>query len=303
MRRLEAILLVTAFLVVILAPACAPQPAQEVTNIVPTPEKAQETASIVSATEKEYEDFDPQNFDNPTEINNPYFPMKPGARYVYEGFTEEEGEKIPHRLEFTVTDLTKEIGGVRSVVAWVLDYMDDELVEKEIAFFAQDNDGTVWYLGEHPEDWEGGSFVEAPTWIHGIEGAVAGIRMMAKPQPGTPSFSAGWGPEVDFMDRGQVSEIASENCVPVDCYKDVLVIEEFTAVEPNAFQTKYYAPGVGNIRVGWKGEDAQKEELELVEYVQLSPDDLAEYRDLALELEQHAYEISQDVYGQTSPSQ
>lgn len=290
MRRIEAMLVVMALFLMVVAAACAAQPTQE-------PANSAETA------EKEFEDFDPNNFDHPTEIDNPWFPMTPGAQYIYEGFTEEDGEKIPHRLEFTVTDLTKEIGGVRTVVAWVVDYQDGEIVEKEIAFFAQDNDGNVWYLGEHPEDYEGGSFVEAPTWIHGFEGAVAGIRMPAKPQPGSPSFSSGWGPEVDFKDRGQVSEIVEENCVPVDCYKEVLVIEEFTAVEPDAYQTKFYAPGVGNIRVGWKGADAQKEELELTAFVQLSPEALEEYRTLALELDQHAYEVSEDVYSQTKPAE
>lgn len=290
MRRSGFIFLGIALLLMVLAPACAAQPTQEAT-----------TGN--TASEKEYEDFDPDNFDNPTVIDNQWFPMKPGTQYIYEGFTEEDGEKIPHRLEFTVTDLTKEIGGVRTVVAWVVDYMDDEIVEKEIAFFAQDNDGVVWYLGEHPEDYEGGKFVEAPTWIHGIEGAVAGIRMMSEPKPGSPSFSAGWGPEVDFKDRGRVAEIITEDCIPVDCYKDVLVIEEYTAIEPDAFQLKYYAPGVGNIRVGWRGADAQKEDMQLAKFIQLDAQALAEYRVLALELEQHAYEISQEVYGQTAPAE
>jgi hypothetical protein len=83
----------------------------------------------------------------------------------------------------------------------------------------------------------------------------------------------------------------------------VLVVEEFTKEEPNAFQLKYYARDVGHVRVGWKGEDAQQEELELVELVQLSPEALAEIRELALELEAHAYEISEDVYGHTPPAE
>jgi hypothetical protein len=92
-------------------------------------------------------------------------------------------------------------------------------------------------------------------------------------------------------------------CVPVDCYIGVLVTEEFSQSEPNAFQIKYYAPGVGNIRVGWRGDDATREELELVEYIELSPYEIAEVRDAALELEESAFEISKEVYDQTLPSQ
>ncbi|NNC74952.1 MAG: hypothetical protein HKN93_05510, partial [Acidimicrobiia bacterium] len=34
--------------------------------------------------------FDADNFDNPTVIDNPYLPMKPGTRWVYEGTTNED---------------------------------------------------------------------------------------------------------------------------------------------------------------------------------------------------------------------
>jgi hypothetical protein len=95
--------------------------------------------------------------------------------------------------------------------------------------------------------------------------------------------------------------MGQETCVPVDCYKDVLVMAESSLDEVDAFQLKYYARGVGNVRVGWRGEDATQEELELVSFVQLSPEALAEIRAEALALEQHAYEISQEVYVHTSP--
>jgi hypothetical protein len=92
-------------------------------------------------------------------------------------------------------------------------------------------------------------------------------------------------------------------CVPVDCYSDVLVVEEFSQTEPDAFQVKYYAPGVGNIKVSWRGEDASKETLNLVKYLQLDPEALKEVREIALAMEAHAYEISKEVYDQTKPSE
>ena len=212
-------------------------------------------------------------------------------------------EVIPHRIEFTVTDLTKEIAGVSTVVAWIVDISDGQVVEKEIAFYAQDNDGNVWYLGEHPEEYEDGEFVEAPTWLAGVEDAVAGIKMKAEPQLGTPGYFQGWAPAVEWTDYGQVDQMGLETCVSVDCYQDVLVIAESSLEEEDAYQLKYYAPGVGNVRVGWRGADATQEELELVDYVELSPEALADVRAEALELEKHAYEVSQDVYGQTPPAE
>jgi hypothetical protein len=76
----------------------------------------------------------------------------------------------------------------------------------------------------------------------------------------------------------------------------VLVIRETNQEEPDAFQLKYYAASVGNIRIG--GEDVQQETLELVDVVQLSPKELAKVRDEALELEERA-----NVYGSTPPAE
>ncbi len=266
-------------------------------------EEAMEATIDSESIEKVFEDFDPNNFESSTNIDNEWLPLQPGTQWVFEGVSIEDGESIPHRIEFIVTDLTKEIEGVRTVVAWIVDYSDDELVEAEIAFYAQDNDGNVWYLGEYPAEYEDGEFVDAPTWIAGLEDAKAGIKMKAEPHLGTPGYFQGWGPAVEWTDYGQVDQMGQETCVPVDCYQDVLVIAESSLDEPGIFQLKYYAPGVGNIRVGWRGEGESQEELELVDYGQLDPEALAEVRAAALELEKHAYEISPDVYGQTPPAE
>jgi hypothetical protein len=264
------------------------------------------TAPLVYAPDPasvaEFKDLDPANFSNPTEINNVWMPLQPGMRWVHEGTAiDDEGNSFTRRIDFTVTDLTKEIAGVRTVVAWIVDYNDGEVIEKEVAFYAQDNDGNVWYFGEHPEEYEDGEFVKASPWIHGIEDARAGIKMMKEPALGIPNYYQGWGPAVDWSDYGQIDQMGVETCVAVDCYQDVLVIVESSLGEVDAYQLKYYAPNVGEVRVGWRGEDATQEELELIELVQLSTEELAEIRAEALALEKHAYEISKDVYGQTSP--
>jgi len=253
---------------------------------------------------KPYEDLDPKNFSNPTQIDNEWMPLKPGTRFTYAGTTIKDGTSVPHRVVITVTDLTKVIGGVRAVVSWDLDYSADALVEAELAFFAQDDGGNVWRIGEYPEEYEDGKFVTAPAWLHGIAEARAGIEMKAKPQPGTPSYSQGWGPAVNFTDRGQVDQIGQKTCVPVKCYEDVLVIAEVSGAEQDAQQLKYFAPGVGNLRIGWRGKgEKTKETLELVKVELLGPAALAEARAAALKLEKSAYSRSKSVYTKTPPAE
>lgn len=302
---------VLAMLLMIAASACTSTAAQTPgvaapTISVPTATEAPEVESAPSeepTVDPEFAlpDFDSAKFDNPTDINNQWFRMTPGMQYVFEGFTDEAGRQIPHSIIFTVTDLIKEVAGVRTVVAYILDYSDGDLVEAEIAFYAQDNDGNVWFMGEYPEVYELGKLVEAPSWIPGLKGAKAGIVMKADPQPGLPSYAQGWGPAVNWNDRGRVVDVGQNVCVPVDCYEEVLVIEEFSQSEADAFQIKYYAPGVGNIKVGWRGADASKETLELTALTELSPETLAEVRAAALALEQSALKNSKEVYAETPP--
>lgn len=305
-----------AFFLVISASACVmptnesamgDQAAEEAATAEPAEEPAaDEAAGEESASDEEmidpvFPDFDPANFSNSTNIDNEWTPLKPGMHWVYEGETIEEGESIPHRIEFTVTDLTKEINGVDTVVAWVLDISEDEVVESEISFYAQDDEGAVWYFGEYPEEYDGGELVAAPGWVAGQEEAQPGIKMVNEPQMDTPIYFQGWAPAVDWSDFGIVARMGEEVCAAETCYEDVLVIDESSLEEIGAFQQKFYARDVGNIRVEWSGDDANKETLELVAFEELDEAALAEIRELALEQEARAYENSPDVYGQTAP--
>ncbi len=277
-------------------PAEATKPTTAPTEMVePTPEPAVEFTS-------QSEDFNTAIFDHPTRIDNEWLPLEPGMQYIYDGVTEEGGEITEHRVVITVTDLTKEIDGVMTVVSWDEDYSGGALVETELAFYAQDNDGNVWRMGEYPEVYENNKLVEAPAWISGLKNAVAGIMMAAHPEMEERSFSQGWGPAVGFTDRWLVERFEGENCVPEGCYENVLVTAEYSEEEPDAFQLKFYASGVGNVRVGWVGLDATREQLELVQIIKLSPEALAEAREAALALEERAYRISKEVYDQTPPS-
>ena len=125
--------------------------------------------------------------------------------------------------------------------------------------------------------------------------------MPSAPVAGPSSYSQGWGPAVGFTDRAFVDSVSASTCVPLNCYSGLVVTNEFNDEEPGAHQLKYYARGVGNVRVGWRGDDASIEELELVEVVQLTAEEMAAVRNAALVLEERAYILDSDVYGLTEP--
>lgn len=269
------------------------------------PDKKTEQTTGKNLGPATHKDFDRTHFDRPTEIDNEWFPLKPGTQFVYEGSVSDDGRRIPHRVVFTVTDLTKVINGVRTVVLWDRDFTEGELVEEELAFHAQDNDGNVWNMEEYPEEYEEGRFAGAPdVWITGSGDARAGVLMRTEPREETPGYWQGLALSIEFADRAKVLETGQETCVPVDCYEDVLVIQEWDPSEPGAFQHKYYASGVGNVRVGWAGpNEDEKETLALTEVRQLDPTALEDVRQEALRLEERAYRISKRVYGGTPPLQ
>ena len=132
MLRIRVLSLITMSLLLFLAAACSSETAPEWS---PDDE-------IVAVNFEELEGFDYDNFDQPTNIDNQWLPMQPGNQWIFEGSTDEDGERIPHRIVFTVTDLIKEIDGVTTVVAWIEDYADDELVEADAFSKA---------LGEHDD--------------------------------------------------------------------------------------------------------------------------------------------------------
>src|SRR6187200_1618867 len=122
-------------------------------------------------------DFFPvHHFPTPTKIDNPYFPLVPGTQYVLEGRANRGGGPLPHRVTFTVTDLTKAIGPTTGLAVWDVDEDQGEVVESELAFFAQDDRGNFWSLGEYPEEFEEGAFVGATsTWFARHAPAVPGV--------------------------------------------------------------------------------------------------------------------------------
>lgn len=266
-------------------------------------------ASAPSMTEdvdypNQLEDFAAATFSDPLTIDNTWFPLVPGMQYTLEGTTgEADGTTTPHRFVLTVTDMTKVINGVTTAVVWDQDFEDDVLVEAELAFFAQADSGDIWHFGQYPEVYTDGAFDHHATWIAGVDGAQAGITIKATPVLGGPSYSQGWSPTVPWTDRARVGQVGVEDCVPVGCFTNVIVTEEFSREEPDALQLKYYAPGVGNTRVDFTGADQTREELELVDITELDPAGLDAARAAVVELEKSGYERSPDEFGTTAAAQ
>ena len=101
--------------------------------------------------------------------------------------------------------------------------------------------------------------------------------------------------------RAKVDQVGISNCVPTGCYHDVVVIAEFNNDEPGKTQLKYYAPGVGGIRTGWRGKnEKEREELGLTTQATLSDAELASVDKAMLTEEKRAYSRRPQVFGQTA---
>jgi hypothetical protein len=245
--------------------------------------------------------FNRARFHRSTTIDNRRIPLLPGTELILKGHVTEGKTSTPHSLVTIVTDLTKVIDGVRTVVVWERDFDAGQLAESELFFEAQDDAGNVWNLGEFPADFDGAVFTGAPkTWIAGVSrGARPGILMLGQPQVGTPQYSEGFAPTVGFNDVARVARTGVDDvCVPVRCFDNVLVIDESSPNDPTGgHQLKSYAAGVGNILTTPVGGD-QQETLALTRLSHLGEDDREAVCQQALTLERRAYQVS-TVYQQT----
>ncbi|HYZ33832.1 MAG TPA: hypothetical protein VE684_16305 [Crenalkalicoccus sp.] len=245
-------------------------------------------------------EIDPKKFSRPTAIDNRWMALTPGKQLILEGHTIEDRKRVPHRVVYTVTDLVKVINGIPVVLVHDMDFSNGQLEEQELTFFAQDDDGAVWHLGQIRETYDEAEFVGGKAWMVGhLEGAKAGIMMPADPREGTPSYSEGFAPPpFNWTDRGRVRRVGERTTVPAGRFENVLLIEEWDAEAIGGSQFKYYAEGVGFVRVDWGGNDPTKEVLELVKLVRLGPDEMAEVRAAARKMEERAY-----VYAGTKPAE
>ncbi len=121
---------------------------------------------------------------------------------------------LPHRVIFTVTGVTKVIAGIKTVVVWDRDISDGKLAEEELAFWAQDDAGNVWNVGEYPEEHYGAKVAAPSTWLAGVNNATAGIHMWATRALGSRWYLQGWVPSIEFLDCARVKQDRGEGLRP-----------------------------------------------------------------------------------------
>ncbi len=187
-------------------------------------------------------------------IDNRYFPLFPGTTYVYKGA--EDGEVQGTVVE--VTTETKTILGVPAVV--VRDTVTDRkggLIEQTLDWFAQDQAGNVWYLGEDSKEYENGVVVStAGSWEAGVNGAQPGIVMEGNPQPGD-AYSQECAPG-EAEDQAAVLKRNASVKTPFASFGHALLTNETTPLEPGTAENKFYAQCVGLVRsVDVKGGNAE----------------------------------------------
>jgi hypothetical protein len=192
-------------------------------------------------------------------IDNPYLPYAVGSRWVYEGESEGETE----RIEVEVLDETREVMGIAATVVRDSVYVEDELVEDTYDWFAQDADGNVWYLGEDTREFDGSVEVStAGAWEAGVDGALPGIVMPAAPQVGDAFRQEFYPGEAE--DMGKITEVGVSRTIGLGDFDDVVVMTHWTPLEPDVIEEKWYARGVGTIyEEAVAGGD---ERVELIEF-------------------------------------
>ena len=239
-------------------------------------------------------------FSQPLAVDNPMFPLAVGTQFNYQGKIVQDGESKPHTVTFTVTDVSKVVDGVQTVVAWDRDFLEGQLQEQELAFFAQDDQGNVWNFGEYPEEYENGKLTGAPsTWIRGVDGAYGGIHMLSQPRTGM-KYREGLVPAIEFDDVSVVAHTGQRTCLAGTCYKQVLVVDETSPNDPTSgHQIKYYSPPTGLIKVAARGGDSQ-EFLTLTSVRHLGQAEMVKIRTAVLAMDQRAYKIK--VYRTTQPA-
>lgn len=204
-------------------------------------------------------EFDPGNFSQPLTITNEYFPLVPGTVATFLG----EGEDGCEWSVWTVTNDSYTVaagvtGRVVHDAAYEDEacdgYSDDELVENTSDWFAQDDDGNVWYLGEYSEDCDGAEDCEMNdgSWEAGDDGALAGIQMLAEPRSGNRYYQEYYADHAEDeakVDRTDLWLSLYNSDVFDHSLQHCIRTKEWTKLEPGAVEHKFYCPDVGLVMV------------------------------------------------------
>jgi hypothetical protein len=182
--------------------------------------------------------LDPAHF--VTVVDNPYFPLPIGRTLVYTGI--KDGQTQTDTV--TVTDQKKVILGIPTTVVSDIATHDGTVLEKTFDFYAQDDEGNVWYLGEDTTAFlPNGKTDTSGSFLAGVDGAQPGIIMEADPQiPDAYRQECFTG---QAEDTAWVVGTSGSVNVPYGKVRNVLTTLEATRIEPGAYDEKVYGPGIG----------------------------------------------------------
>jgi hypothetical protein len=173
-------------------------------------------------------------------IDNPYLPLRPGSRWVYLSTSPDEST----RIVTTVTRKVRVVQGVPCVVVHDVEAtLDGRVLEDTYDWYAQDVDGNVWYFGEDTTAYEAGKASKAGSWEAGVDGAQAGVIMLADPRAGDSYQQEYYAGEAE--DQGEVLAVDVRVSTVARRYGDLLQTADTTPLEPRLVEHKYYAHGVG----------------------------------------------------------
>lgn len=194
-------------------------------------------------------------------VDNPYFPLTPGAKWVYESYLNDGSVE---RIEIEILHETRVVNGVAATVLHDSVFVDGVLVEDTYDWYAQDKGGDVWYLGEEVDNYENGVLVDhAGSWEWGVGGALPGVYMWADPsvhlnEEYYQEFYVG-----EAEDKGKVLSAIESVTVPAGSFTNVVQTFDFSSLDPNIQAHKFYAPGIGVIK---EVELLTGEEVLLIEF-------------------------------------
>jgi hypothetical protein len=217
-----------------------------------------ETGACVIPKGSERVRLDPGGFT--TRITNPWWPMKPGSRWVYR---ETDPSGSVQRVVVTVLAKTKLVAnGVTARVVRDVATEGGTPIEFTDDYYAQDRCGNVWYLGEATTEYDNGKPVSTKgSFEAGVDGAQAGVIVPARPKPGMgyrQEYLAG-----QAEDRGEIVSLRDQAEVPFGHFGrgHVLMTRDVNPLEPKALEFKFYARGIGPVLAIGVSGGADREEL------------------------------------------
>jgi hypothetical protein len=189
-------------------------------------------------------------FSHPREIDNTYLPLAKLKQDIIEGSEDGKRTRVERTLKPEVHKTFKVAGQtVESLCMEDRIFVNGVIEEVALDYFAQDDAGTVYYLGEDVDEYdEHGKLAKHnppdDAWLTGKDTIVPGIIIPAHPKVGNKFKSEDVSDTVDESD--EVVAVDETTTVPAGTFAHCVKIEEHPAGEGAEF--KWYAPGVGVVR-------------------------------------------------------